>query len=76
MTDLQLATIISQAMFVGEAYGKRSLKIDLDNSEDKEENFRDYARGMLNVLMKEINVPNRERVVEKALQNFFAMNGY
>ena len=76
MTDLQLAAIISQAMFVGEAYGKRSLKIDLDNSEDKEENFRDYARGMLNVLMKEINVPNRVRVVEKALQNFFAMNGY
>ena len=72
MTDLQLSAIISQAMFVGEAYGKKILNADLG----EEERFRNYARGMLNTLMKELNVKNRERVLEKALQDFFAMNGY
>lgn len=72
MTDLQLAAIISQAMFVGEAYGKNILNADLG----EEERFRNYARGMMNTLMRELNVQNRERVLEKALQDFFAMNGY
>lgn len=72
MTDLQLASIISQAMFVGEAYGKKIINVDLG----EEDRFRNYARGMLNALMKELNVKNRERVIEKALQDFFAMNGY
>jgi len=71
MTDLQLSSIISQAMFVGEAYGKKAFNNDLE-----EERFRNYARGMLNILMKELNLKNRERVLEKALQDFFAMNGY
>jgi len=85
MTDLQLASIISQAMFVGEVYGKKTLDIDSDNSVreddlihlgDEEARFRNYARGMLDFLMKELNVQNRERVIEKALKDFFAMNGY
>ena len=31
----------------------------------EEDLFRNYARGMLNTLMKELNVQNRERVLER-----------
>jgi len=72
MTDLQLAAIISQAMFVGEAYGKKVLNADLG----EDERFRNYARGMLDTLMRELSLENKDRVLEKALQDFFAMNGY
>tara|TARA_B100002019_G_C21191867_1_gene559260 strand:- start:374 stop:586 length:213 start_codon:yes stop_codon:yes gene_type:complete len=67
MTDLQLAAIISQAMFVGTVH--ESHKVDKDFDEIV---FRNYARGMLTILMKELNVYS-EDVIDKALDDFSAM---
>ncbi len=74
MTDLQLAAIISHAMFVGKTYENKILFTEDIDSDEQE--YQRFARGMLDVILKELNVQNRERVVEKALQDFFAMNGY
>ena len=67
MSNLQLATIISQAMYVGHVYGKYK-----DDEEFDEKVFRNYARGMMNVLLKEIYLED-EISVEKAIEDFFAM---
>ena len=67
MTNLQLSAVISQAFFVGTVYEKHKLDQDFD-----EVIFRNYARGMLTVLMKELNLYN-EDVIEKALDDFSAM---
>lgn len=71
MTKLQLSSIISQAMFVGEVYGKNSLNLD----ERDGIRFRKYARSMMTLLLKDINEYD-ESVVEKALEDFFAMGNY
>ena len=62
MTKLQLASIISQAMFVGDAFKKQ------DNDIIK---FRSYARAMMNILLKDINLCD-ESAVEKALDDFLS----
>tara|TARA_B100000214_G_C23648500_1_gene481772 strand:- start:363 stop:575 length:213 start_codon:yes stop_codon:yes gene_type:complete len=67
MTNLQLAAIISQAMYVGRIYGTHK-----DDVEFNERVFRNYARGMMNVLLRELCLED-EQAVEKALQDFFAM---
>ena len=71
MTDLQLELLLLRQC----SLEKRMEKI-LNADLGEEERFRNYARGMLNTLMKELNIENRDRVLEKALQDFFAMNGY
>ena len=67
MNNLQLASVISQALFVGTVYEKHKIDKDFD-----EIVFRNYARGMLSILMKELNVYNEE-VIEKALDDFSSM---
>jgi hypothetical protein len=67
MTNSQLACIISQAMYVGHTYGRYKDDVEFD-----EQVFRNYARGMLNVLLREIYLED-ESAVEKALEDFFAM---
>ncbi len=67
MNNLQLASVISQALFVGTVYEKHKIDKDFD-----EIVFRNYARGMLSILMKELNVYDEE-VIEKALDDFSAM---
>tara|TARA_R100001015_G_C4591766_1_gene147230 strand:- start:444 stop:656 length:213 start_codon:yes stop_codon:yes gene_type:complete len=67
MTNLQLASIISHAMYVGRVYGDHKDDLQFD-----ERVFRNYARGMMNVLLREICLED-ESAVEKALQDFFAM---
>lgn len=67
MNKLQLSAVISQALFVGTVYEKHKKDKDFD-----EVVFRNYARGMLKILMKELNLYN-EDVIEKALDDFSAM---
>ncbi len=67
MTNLQLSAVISQALFVGTVYEKHKTDKDFD-----EMVFKNYARGMLSVLMKELNVYD-EDIIEKALEDFTAM---
>ena len=67
MNNLQLSAVISQALFVGTVYEKHKIDKDFD-----EVVFRNYARGMLSILMKELNLYNEE-VIEKALDDFAAM---
>ena len=67
MTNLQLSSIISQALFVGSVYQKHKGDKDFD-----ELIFLNYARGMLSILMKDLNTYN-EGVIEKALEDFSAM---
>ncbi len=67
MNNLQLASVISQALFVGTVYEKHKIDKDFD-----EIVFKNYARGMLSILMKELNVYDEE-VIEKALDDFSAM---
>ena len=67
MTNLQLAAVISQALFVGTVYEKHKVDKDFD-----ELVFRNYARGMLSILMKELNIYD-EKIIEKALDDFSAM---
>ena len=67
MTNLQLSAIVSQALFVGTVYEKHKVDKDFD-----ELVFRNYARGMLSILMKELNVYD-EKIIEKALDDFSAM---
>tara|TARA_R100001460_G_scaffold26052_4_gene52560 strand:+ start:445 stop:669 length:225 start_codon:yes stop_codon:yes gene_type:complete len=74
MTDLQLAAIISNAMFLGKTYENKILFTEDIDSDEQE--YQRFARGMLDVILKNLNVQNRERVIEKSLQDFFAMNGY
>jgi hypothetical protein len=70
MTNLQLSSVIAQAMFVGSAYERAKADKDFD-----EVVFRNYARGMMKVLLKELNI-NSEDVVEKAVKDFSAMCGF
>jgi len=70
MTNLQLSSIISQAMFVGSAYEKAKDDKDFD-----EVVFRNYARGMMTVLLRELNL-NKQDIVEKAVKDFSAMHGF
>ena len=67
MNNLQLAAIISQALFVGTVYQEHKRDMDFD-----EVVFRNYARGMLTVLMRELNIYDEE-IIEKALDDFAAM---
>ena len=67
MNNLQLSAVISQALFVGTVYEKHKIDKDFD-----EVVFRNYARGMLSILMKDLNLYNEE-VIEKALDDFAAM---
>jgi hypothetical protein len=67
MTNLQLSAVISQALFVGTVYERHKIDKDFD-----ELVFRNYARGMLSILMKELNVYD-EKIIEKALDDFSAM---
>ena len=67
MTNLQMAAVISQALFVGTVYEKHKLDKDFD-----EIVFKNYARGMLTILMKDLNLYDEE-VIEKALEDFDAM---
>ena len=67
MTNLQLSAIVSQAMFVGTVYQKHKSDADFDETV-----FKNYARGMLAILMKEINAYDEE-IIEKALKDFSAM---
>ena len=64
MTDLQLAALISQALYAGSVYGLNKDEDDFD-----ELVYRNYARGMINILLKNIYCEN-ERAVEKALEDF------
>ena len=66
MTDLQLAAVISQSLYVGSVYEKHKGDEDFD-----ELVFKNYARGMLNIILRDINFEN-ERGVEKALDDFLA----
>ena len=66
MTDLQLAAILSQALYVGSVFNQHKSDDDFD-----EVVFRNYARGMLNVVLRTICAEN-ERGVEKALDDFLA----
>ena len=70
MTNLQLSAIVSQAMFVGSAYEKAKEDKDFDETV-----FRNYARGMMKILLRELNIDD-EGVVEKAVQDFSAMQGF
>ena len=70
MTNLQLSAIISQAMFVGSAYERAKEDKDFDETV-----FRNYARGMMKILLRELNIDD-EGVVEKAVQDFSAMHGF
>tara|TARA_R110002020_G_scaffold249530_1_gene463472 strand:- start:232 stop:444 length:213 start_codon:yes stop_codon:yes gene_type:complete len=70
MTNLQLSAIISQSMFVGSAYERA--KNDKDFNETV---FRNYARGMMSLLLRELSIKD-EDIVEKAVQDFSAMIGY
>lgn len=70
MTNLQLSAIISQAMFVGSAYERAKEDKDFDETV-----FRNYARGMMKILLRELNF-NDESVAEKAVQDFSAMHGF
>tara|TARA_R100000951_G_scaffold107389_1_gene102710 strand:- start:3 stop:215 length:213 start_codon:yes stop_codon:yes gene_type:complete len=70
MTNLQLSSIISQAMFVGSAYEKAKDDKDFD-----EVVFRNYARGMMTVLLRELNLYN-EDIIEKSVKDFSAMHGF
>ncbi len=70
MTNLQLSAIISQAMFVGAAYERAKEDKDFD-----EVVFRNYARGMMKVLLREINIED-EDIIEKAVLDFSAMTGF
>jgi hypothetical protein len=67
MNKLQLSTIISQAMFVGKAYEKHRKDKDFD-----EIVFRNYARGMITLLLRDLNLYD-EGIIEKALKDFDAM---
>lgn len=67
MTKLQLSAVISQALFVGTVYEKHKIDKDFDESV-----FKNYARGMLSVLMRELNVYDEE-IIEKALEDFSSM---
>jgi hypothetical protein len=67
MNNLQLSTIISQAMFVGKSYEKHKEDKDFD-----EIVFRNYARSMLTILLRDLNLYD-EGIVEKALKDFDAM---
>jgi len=67
MTNYQLSAIISQALFVGTVY--QSHKDDRDFDETV---FRNYARGMLTIIMRELNLYDEE-IIEKAIQDFSAM---
>ena len=67
MNKLQLSTIISQAMFVGKTYEKHKKDKDFD-----EIVFRNYARGMITLLLRDLNLYD-EGIIEKALKDFDAM---
>ena len=67
MTNLQISTIISQALFVGTVYQSHKDDIDFDETV-----FRNYARGMLAVTMRDLNLYDEE-IIEKAIQDFSAM---
>jgi len=67
MNNLQLSMIISQAMFVGKSYEKHKEDKNFD-----EMKFRNYARGMLTILLRDLNIYD-EGIVEKALEDFEAM---
>jgi hypothetical protein len=64
MTNLQLAAIISQAMYVGSVHSSHKDKEDFD-----EIVFRNYARGMMNVILRSVCMED-ESAVEKALEDF------
>tara|TARA_R100001015_G_C4625480_1_gene184048 strand:- start:762 stop:974 length:213 start_codon:yes stop_codon:yes gene_type:complete len=67
MTNLQLSAIISQALFVGTVYQNHK------NDKDFDENvFKNYARGMLAILMRDLNIYD-EKIIEKAIEDFSAM---
>ncbi len=68
MTELQLAAIISQALYAGSVYGERRHDEDFD-----ERDYRNYTRGMLNIILKTVCHEN-ERAVERALEDF--LNGF
>lgn len=62
MTKLQLSSIISQAMFVGETF---------NGKEEDLLKFKKYARGMMEILLRDINLYD-ESVIEKALEDFLS----
>lgn len=62
MTNLQLSSIISQAMFVGDAF---------QNQEGDLLAFKKYARAMMEILLRDLNLYD-ESVVEKALEDFLS----
>jgi len=66
MTDLQLAAIISQALYVGSIYSDHKGQEDFDESV-----FRNYARGMINIILRDVNLEN-DRATDKALEDFLA----
>lgn len=66
MTDLQLAAIISQALYVGSVYGDHKVDEGFD-----EIVYKNYARGMINIILRNINLEN-ERAVEKGVDDFLA----
>lgn len=68
MTDLQLAAIISQALYAGSVYGSQRNDDDFDEGA-----YRNYARGMLNIILRTTCAEN-ERAVERALEDF--LNGF
>lgn len=67
MTNQQLAAVISQALFVGTVYQSHKDDIDFDETV-----FRNYARSMLTIIMRELNLYDEE-IIEKALEDFSAM---
>jgi len=66
MTDLQLAAIISQVLYVGSIYSDHKVDEDFD-----EIIYKNYARGMINIILRNINLEN-ERAVEKGVDDFLA----
>jgi hypothetical protein len=67
MTNLQISAIISQALFVGTVYQNHKDDIDFDETV-----FRNYARGMLAVIMRDLNIYD-EKIIEKAIEDFSSM---
>lgn len=64
--ESQLAFIISQALYVGSVYGAHSKDSNFDEQE-----FKNYARGMMRIALKELNLAH-DHSIEKALNDFMS----
>lgn len=63
-TRLQLIALISQSMWVGNAYASSKKREDFE-----EEEFKTYARGMIRVLLKSTCLED-DYALEESIQEF------